>query len=448
MTGTLSLASFPPAERIATLFDLHGPLLDMHILDGISSISELNIDNQRVLVRADLDLDPALPSSADADALLTLKLQGLLPTLQLAAEKEARVIIAGHRGAPSRRDSALSLERVGARLSELSGWEVFLPDDCLSDAAKRVIGDLRAGQVCLLENLRFHRGEQANDETFARALSSFCDVYVNDAFPSSHQRLASLSALPRLIPIRGNGLLLQKEVNALSHVVQATEHPVLAVLGASAHSDGLDLLDLFLRHADQVCVGGGLAWALLAASGHDLQDTVLPAELMPRCRSLLDLNQGKLILPVDVTLIRTDGAGVRGASGVPGNTADVKRIPPGHRALDIGPESIERFSKMIAAAKTIVYTGAVSTPTAGPCDVGGTSADGESAGTRAILQSIAAAPGFSVITGHETVMAAVAAGPELMGNINHISLGGDATMAFLAGKRLPGIEALRGASNE
>lgn len=405
----------------------------MHILDGISSISELNIDNQRVLVRADLDLDPAHPSSADADALLTLKLQGLLPTLQLAAEKEARVIIAGHRGTPSRRDSALSLERVGARLSELSGWEVFLPDDCLSDAAKRVIGDLRAGQVCLLENLRFHRGEQANDDTFARALGSFCDVYINDAFPSSHQRFASLSALPRLIPIRGNGLLLQKEVNALSRVAQPTERPVLAVLGASAHSDSLDLLDLFLRHADQVCVGGGLAWALLAASGRDLQDTELPAELMPRCRSLLDLNQGKLMLPVDVTV---SGAG-------PGNTADVKRIPPGRHALDIGPESVERFSKMIAAAKTIVYTGAMSTPTAGRVD-----AAGASAGTLGMLQSIAGAPGFSVITGHETVMAAVAAGPELMGNINHISLGGDATMAFLAGKRLPGIEALRGASNE
>jgi len=409
----------------------------MHILDGISSISELNIDNQRVLVRADLDLDPAPANSADADALLTLKLQGLLPTLQLAAEKEARVIIAGHRGTPSRRDSAQSLERVGARLSELSGWEVFLPDDCLSDAAKRVIGDLRAGQVCLLENLRFHRGEQANDEAFARALSGFCDVYVNDAFPSSHQRLASLSALPRLIPIRGNGLLLQKEVTALSRLANATERPVLAVLGASAHSDSLDLLDLFLRHADQVCVGGGLAWALLAASGHDLQDTELPAELMPRCRSLLDLNQGKLSLPVDAWLAD------RGDSRAPGNTADVKRIPPGHHALDIGPESVERFSKMIAAAKTIVYTGAMSTPTASPSD-----AEGASAGTRAILQSVASAPGFSVITGHQSVMAAVAAGPELMGNINHISLGGDATMAFLAGKRMPGIEALRGASNE
>src|SRR5690606_1449002 len=198
LTRPLPVASFPPAPR---------PLvrsLDMHILDGIGSIRELNIDNQRVLVRADLDLDPSTsPSSPEADALLTLKLRGLLPKLQLAAEKKARVIIAGHRGRPSRRDSALSLERVGARLSELSGWEVFLPDDSLSDAARRVIADLRGGQVCLLDNLRFHRGEQANDEAFARALGNFCDVYVNDDFPSSRQRFASLSALPRLIPIRG-----------------------------------------------------------------------------------------------------------------------------------------------------------------------------------------------------------------------------------------------------
>lgn len=403
----------------------------MHILDGIGSIRELNIDNQRVLVRADLDLDPSTSlSSPEADALLTLKLRGLLPTLQLAAEKEARVIIAGHRGTPSRRDSSLSLERVGARLSELSGWEVFLPDDCLSDAAKRVIADLRAGQVCLLENLRFHRGEQANDEAFARALGNFCDVYVNDDFPSSRQRFASLSALPRLIPIRGSGLLLEKEVNALLRVSHASERPVVTVFGADARSEGLDALELFLRHSDQVCVGGTLAWALLAASGHDLQDTALPAELMPRCRTLLDQHHGKLVLPSDAkTAARPD------ANELVGNTADVKRIPPGHHALDLGPESVERFSKRIAAAKTIVYTGSMSAPQS-------------NAGTLAMLDSIASASGFSVITGQQAVTAALGAGPELMAKLDHISLGGDATMAFLAGKRMPGIEALRGASNE
>jgi len=414
----------------------------MHILDGIGSIRELNIDNQRVLVRADLDLDPTThPSSPEADALLSLKLAGLLPTLQLAAEKEARVIIAGHRGAPSRRDSSLSLERVGARLSELSGWEVFLPDDCLSDAAKRVIADLRGGQVCLLENLRFHRGEQANDETFARALCSFCDIYVNDCFPSSHQRLASLSALPRLIPMRGSGLLLEKEVNALGRVTHPSERPVVTVFGADAHAAELDVLDMFLRHSDQVCVGGGLAWALLAASGHDLQDTGLPAELMPRCRTLLDQHAGKLVLPSDARTAARTAVGSTLENGSDfgnsdfGNTAEVKRIPPGHHALDIGPESVERFSKRIAAAKTIVYTGSMSAPES-------------NAGTLAILESIASAPGFSMITGQQAVMAAVAAGPELMGKLDHISLGGDATMAFLAGKRMPGIEALRGASNE
>lgn len=406
----------------------------MHILDGIGSIEGLNIDNQRVLVRADLDLDASTSqSSAEADALLTLKLEGLLPTLKLAAEKEARVIIAGHRGTPSRRDSALSLERVGARLSELSGWEVFLPDDCLSDAAKRVIGDLRSGQVCLLENLRFHRGEQANDESFARALSAFCDVYVNDDFPSSHQRVASLSALPRLIPIRGHGLLLEKEVTALSRVTHASERPVVSVLGGEANPAELDLLELFLRHSDQVCVGSGLAWALLAASGHHLQDTVLPAELMPRCRTLLDQHHGRLVLPVDArTAAHAD-------AGNASDTADVKRILPGHHALDIGPETEDRFGKTIAAAKTIVYTGAMGTLNTGAR---------ASAGTLAILQSLANAPGFSLITGHLALRAAIAAGPELMNNINHISLGGDATMAFLAGKRMPGIEALRGASNE
>jgi len=211
------------------------------------------------------------------------------------------------------------------------------------------------------------------------------------------------------------------------------------VFGGSASSEHLDVLDLFLRHCDHVCVGGSLGWALLAASGHDLGDTQIPAELLPRCRSLLHHNYEKLILPLDVrTANRVDA--------VPGNTADVKQIPAGQHALDIGPDSADRFAKMIAAAKTIVYTGSMSTPLASPGH--SASANWANAGTLAVLQALASAPGFSVITGAQTVMAAVAAGPEVAANINHISLGGDATMAFIAGKRMPGIDALRGASNE
>lgn len=399
----------------------------MNSLDGISSIDELNLDNQRVLVRADLDWD----SKADSDDLLTRKVRTLLPTLTLLAEKEARVIVAAHRGHPTRRDSAYSLERVGMRLSELSGSEVFLPDDCLSDAAKRVIADLRTGQICLLENLRFHRGEDANDETFARALAAWCDVYVNDAFACAHLRLASTSTLPRLIPMRGCGFGLKKEIDALSRITNAPEHPVSGVLGGPSTAEQLDLLDLFLQHCDSVCVGGGLAWTLLAAAGASIASAAIDDALLPRCRSLLDRNYKKLLLPLDVRTAERPDA-------VPGNTADVKRIPTGHTAIDIGPETTARYAKTIAAAKTIVYTGLMSTPLCVHAREG----------AHAIVKSMAEASGFSVITGNETVALAAEAGPDVVAGLSHVSLGEQATLAWIAGKRMPGIEMLRGASNE
>lgn len=399
----------------------------MNSLDGIRSIDELNLDNQRVLVRADLDWDPR----TDSDDLLTLKVQALLPTLTLLAEKEARVIVAAHRGHPTRRDSTYSLERAGVRLSELSGSEVFLPDDCLSDAAKRVIADLRTGQICLLENLRFHRGEDANDETFARGLAAWCDAYVNDAFACAHLRLASTSALPRLIPIRGCGFALKKEAEALSRITAAPERPVTGILGGASTSERLDLLDLFLQQCDQVCVGGGLAWTLLTAAGNNVAPSAVDASLLARGRSLLDRHYGKLLLPVDArTAERSDAAA--------GNTAHVNRIPNGHTAVDVGPETVARYAKTIADAKTIVYTGSMSTPLSIHA----------LEGAHAILKSMAEAAGFSVILGNEAMALAAGAGQDVIAGLSHISLGEEATLAWLAGRRMPGIEVLRGASNE
>lgn len=396
----------------------------MQLLEGIRSIDELKINNQRVLIRADLD---SAGQTEDQQALTRLSLQALLPTLQLAAEQEARIIIAAHRGDGTNQSS---LENVAATLSELSGWDVFLPDDCLGDAVKRVIGDLRAGQVCMLENLRFHRGEIENDEGFARALAEWCEVYVNDAWSASLLRHASLSALPRLIPMRGCGLQLRREVEAIERIGSAGTRPVVGILGGAQSSEQLDQLELFLGRCDQVCVGGMLSTTLAVAGGADLGRTEVEQELLPRCRSLLDRHFEKLVLPVDW---RTSDV-----RGPPRHIADAKRMPAGHSPLDIGPRTAETFARAFASAGSIVYTGLMSV----------TSEPAATEGTIEVLRGVAGAKGFSYLMGAPAVARFIAAKDELGDGIDHVSLGADTTLAFLAGKRLPAIDALRGASND
>lgn len=403
----------------------------MHLLDGISSIRELNLKNQKVLVRADLE---ASESQATA-GLIAMKCEALLPTLQWAAEQEARIIVAAHRGQPGGPGpKAPSLESAGIELSKLSGWEVFLPDDCVGDAAKRVISDLRAGQICLLENLWHHPEEAKGDEAFARALAAWCDVYVNDAFAACDRKYASLNALARLTPIRGSGLLLEREVNALSRLTTATEHPVVGVLGAPATEQGLELVELFLKRCDHVCLGGGLAMMVLAASGKKLTIEQAAEGLLPRCRSLLERHDQRLSLPTDVR----SAAGTREP---PSNTSMVAAIPAGHTAFDLGPKSLDDYSKKIAGAKTIVYTGHMSATPSEPVS-------SMSQGTDALLESVAQASGFSLVIGDDTVLWAARANADLIQQFDHVSLGGHTTFSFLAGKRLPGIDALRGASHE
>jgi phosphoglycerate kinase len=322
------------------------------------------------------------------------------------------------------------LDIVGERLSQLTDWEVFLPDDCLSDSAKRVIGDLRSGQVCLLENLRWHAGEVDNDEQFARGLKEWCDIYVNDALACSHEHHASLVALPRLVPQRAAGLLLHKELTALARLTLFAEHPALAILGGSATTRRLDLLETLLTHVDSVCVGGGLSMTLLRASGKHLGQTPVSEDLLPRCRSLLDQHHGRIWLPADAIC--------SGPGHLTGNTLDIDKIPASDHTLDVGSETIAAYGKLIADAKTIVYTGLMSVVTR----------DDSEAGTLAVLGHVARAKGFSIVTGNESALTLKRGGSELTDQIDHMSLGADATLAFIAGNKLPAIDALRGASNE
>lgn len=392
----------------------------MPILDDIHTIDELVLENQRVFVRADI--------VAAAAGLEDLVLRRLLPTLEHAMSRDARVVVAAHRSegedAPT---SSKSLESFGARLSEATGWEVFLPDDCLGDAAKRVIMDLRANQICLLENLMFHAGERTGEESFARALAAFADVYVNDAFDSSRSRYASLTILPRLIRNRGAGLCLTKEVDALSSVKDQRERPVVYLLGGSPTSASLDRIEAALRRAQSVLLGAELGRLFLAARGSAVFAQAAPA-ILARARSILDLAGDRLILPLDFLV------------GGPSSGDDMVVKPTGLTAtsevVDVGPETITMIQATLHQAKTALLNGRMHALAkhAQPSTLAACEA----------LQSVE----LGMIVGGDALLSVKEAYPDIDNRVTHISMNEDAAFDWLAGKRFFGIESLTGASND
>jgi phosphoglycerate kinase len=397
------------------------------MLDGIKLIDDLPLQNKRVFIRVDFNvpLDKASGRITDDE-----RIQASLPTIKKAIASGARVILASHLGRPKgERAPKYSLEPAAARLSELIGQDVVLPDDCIGDAPKKVIGDLRPGQVCLLENLRFHPQEEKNDEAFARELASFTDVYVNDAFGSSHRAHASVHALPRLIRDRGMGYLLRNEIQALDRVVSSPERPFVAVLGGAKVTDKIAVIEALLQKCDALCIGGAMANTLLAAQGADMKKSLYEADWLAKGRTLLESAKNKgvdLVLPLDVVT----GAGIDAASG---KTVKPTAVPDGEMALDIGPETVKAFAARLAKAKTVFWNG----------PMGLFENKAFAAGTNGIAQAVAASSGFTVVGGGDSVAAVKAAGNAVLEKIGFISTGGGASLELVEGKKLPGVEALR-----
>ncbi len=397
----------------------------MSLLDGIRGLAELELANQRVFVRVDFNVP------LDGDRVTDdTRIREALPTLQYIVDAGARVVIGSHLGRPKPgKHEGLSLEPIGARLSELTGWEVHLPDDCVGDGPRKVVRDLRAGQVCLLENLRFHAGEEKDDEAFARRLAELCDVYVDDAFGACHRAHASVHALPRLMRDRGCGLLMQKEIAALGRLVAAPERPYVAVLGGAKVSDKLAVVEALLAKIDALCIGGAMANTFLAAKGFDMQASRVEVDQLPLARTLLEKARERgvdMLLPTDVVVASSFGADA-------GEIVDVAQIPAGAMALDIGPRTVERFAARFASAATIFWNGPMGLFEKAPF----------AAGTLGVATAMSAAPGFTVVGGGDSAAAVATAGEAVAAGFKHISTGGGASLELLEGRKLPGIEALR-----
>jgi len=402
----------------------------MTTLDRITPIRELPIENKRVFIRVDFNVP--LETQPDGAQVITddARIVEALPTIKHAMERGARVILASHLGRPKKGpDPKLSLEPCGARLAELLGVEVHIPDDCVGDAAKKVVYDLRAGQVCLLENLRFHAEEEKDDETFAAKLAELCDVYVDDAFGAVHRAHASVHALPKAVRERGCGFLLEKEIAALGKVITAPDKPFVAILGGAKVSDKIAVIESLLEKVDALVIGGAMANTFLAAKGANVQKSKIEDDKLPLARTILEKAREKkveLLLPTDV-LVATNLEASEGKAVAAGE------IPEGHMALDIGPKSVEAFTKLIERAKTVFWNGPMGLFEKAPF----------SNGTFAVAKALAASRAFTVVGGGDSAAAVKEAGADIAKKMSHISTGGGASLELIEGKKLPGIEVLR-----
>jgi len=395
----------------------------MGTINNIRTLDELRLESRRVLVRLDLDvpIDPDSGTVADPT-----RIRAALPTLRHVMDAGARVIIASHLGTPPGKPTFdSSLEPVGAELAALSGWDVLLPDDCVGAAPRKVVADLREGQVALLENLRFHPGEQAADEAFARRLAGLCDVYVNDACGLAHETSASLVTLPRLTASRGCGLLLQRELDAVATIRQSAPRPFVVFLGGATLSEALELWQVLAPRCDVICCGGGLANTLLAATGGKLPPSQFDDEALAQARTLLQLARDRgpeVLLPTDLVVEPEHRA------------VAVQRLPGSVRATDVGPETMQAFASRVAGAQTVLWVGSLAS---------GSAPIGEGS-HRAAAELLAGSDGFTVVAGESAAAAVHAVGTPVVEKINLVSAGGEATLRLLQGRRLPAIDALRG----
>ena len=396
----------------------------MTLPHGIVHVEQLPVEGRRVFVRVDLNVPLTKDRKVSDDA----RIVAVIPTIRHLVERGARIVLGSHLGRPDGKvKPEYSLEPVAARLAELLATDVVLADEPVGDGARKVVSDLRDGQIALLENLRFDPGEEANDDGFARQLASYADVYVNDAFGTAHRAHASTAGMVPHVAVRGAGYVMAKEIDVLSRLLGDVDRPYLAIVGGAKVSDKIEVLDALLARVDAIAIGGAMANTFLTAQGKALGKSKVEADKLSIARNFLRKasEAGKTVmLPTDVVV----------ATGLDADAAQVVSIdavPADLMALDIGPASIEAYRGAVQRARTVFWNG----------PMGVFEKPRFAAGTVAVAHALASNKlALTVVGGGDSAAAVAQAG--VADQVTHVSTGGGASLEFIQGLELPGIAAL------
>jgi phosphoglycerate kinase len=391
------------------------------------TIRALDLKGKRVFVRVDFNV-PLKDGVVTDDT----RIRETLPTLKLAMEKGGRVVLASHLGRPKgTRNEKYSLKPAAAKLQELLGKPVAFAGDCVGADAESASKGLKDGEVLLLENVRFYEQEEKNDEAFSKQLAALCDgLFVCDAFGSAHRAHASVVGITKFVKQAAAGLLMEKELAYMGKAISNPARPFVAIIGGAKVSDKIEVVENLMKIADAMLIGGGMAYTFFKAQGKGIGKSLVENDKLDLAKKLLDeaaRKNFKLMLPVDHVVAPEFKA------DAPAKTVGVDETPEDQMGLDIGPRTVELYGAEISRAKTIVWNG----------PMGVFEMPAFAAGTLAVAKAVAAATGAgatSIVGGGDSVAAIQQSG--LAGKISHISTGGGASLEFLGGRKLPGVEAL------
>lgn len=388
------------------------------------SIDDLQVKGKRVLVRVDFNV----PVDDNGQITDDRRIKAAVPTIKSLADRGAKVILVSHFGRPKGGpNDKYRMDVMAKRLSEIIGKSVVKVNDCIGDEPKKAIETLSEGGIVLLENVRFYKEEEANDEAFAKKLADLAEIYVNDAFGTAHRAHASTAGVAKFLKPAVSGYLMQKEIDIMGKALSNPETPFVAILGGAKVADKLGVIQNLLEKVDTLIIGGGMAYTFLKAQGMEIGKSLLDAEKVGFAQEMLAKAKAKgikLLLPID-TVVADNFKNPTVSKTVPSN-----EIPADMEGVDIGPETVKLFAKEIETAKTVIWNG----------PMGVFELPQFAVGTKAIAQALTQSKGTTIVGGGDS-----AAAVEQMGfadKITHVSTGGGASLEFMEGIELPGVAAL------